>query len=762
MIRNANLRDVPALVELEKRCWKNGLNMGEDIIFERIQIYPEYQHVLELEGAVCGVLYTQRVPSLEDCDTWTYTQAAKAQCHDPQGPLLQLVSIAVDSKCVRDGAMQLRNYALTKAREQKIEKVVAVTRCDSFTGGDIAEYKAYIATERDATIFFHTSGGAVVREIVRNYRPEDVANFGCGVLIEYSISANAAMLSLEQILAKVADVKGLPNDEALDDLAEDSPLLHVLDSLQLLTLHNWLEEMSGKKLHTEFLFKHFTAKKICDAFVESSERVAAPLPAPFTLSRGSLDIAVVGIGMKLPGCIDGIDELWAALSAKKVFTGKVPSSRAKQHYGCGEDKSGAAFGNYFEEVDHFDPDYFGMSASEAMSMDPSHRALLECVAKAIADSGKSLKSFAGTSTGIFVGMSATDYSEVEGANYKDSGSVFSATGGALAMAAGRISFLLGLHGPSLVIDTACSSSLVAIHQAASALHQNQCSTALVASVNLILAPLLSQAYAQAGMLSPDGKCHTFDEAANGYCRAEGCGAVVLKRLQDAQRDGDSIYAVIKGSAVMHHGHGASLTAPNVDAQVSLLRAALYSANLRSEDMTSIEAHGTGTKLGDPIEIGGIATVFGEVEQMFVTSVKANVGHLEAAAGMAGLFAAIASMKHHVIAPNAALVKLNGRILERIQGTGIAFPTDPAPHQGLMRIGVSSFGYSGTIAHIIVEEARSQSPDIKPRNVRCFRSRLFAHVLTALAILGAKDYVQTEVQSSVLTLCFRSQSRIKAR
>ena len=301
--------------------------------------------------------------------------------------------------------------------------------------------------------------------------------------------------------------------------------------------------------------------------------------------------------------------------------------------------------------------------------------------------------------------------------------MYSATGGALSVAAGRISHLLGLHGPSSVVDTACSSSLVALNQASLALQDRQCSVAVVAGVNLILTPWISVAYARAGMTSADGKCHTFDKAANGYCRGEGCGAVVLKRLSDAERDGDRIYAVVKGSAVMQDGKSASLTAPNGLAQEQLLRSALADAGLQPQDVSMVEAHGTGTKLGDPIEVGAIAAVYGQerdaTRPLYVSSVKASIGHLEAAAGLAGIISAVAALYHKKAPPNTLLNSLNPLIEGCLDGAPIYFPTEPQSlgtghddrgdlgdscnRKELLVVGVSSFGYSGTIAHVLLEE-----------------------------------------------------------
>ena len=328
-----------------------------------------------------------------------------------------------------------------------------------------------------------------------------------------------------------------------------------------------------------------------------------------------------------------------------------------------------------------------------------------------------------SSTGVFIGMSNSDFENVEGSGFKDGRSVYSATGSALSVTAGRVSFLMGFRGPAMVVDTACSSSLVALNQACMSLKNSNCDRAVVAGVNLILTPWVSIQYARAGMTSSDGKCHIFDESANGYSRGEGCVAFILKRTKDAIRDGDKIYAIVRGSAVMQDGKSASLTAPNGLAQINVINHALKDAGLTAEDVSYVEAHGTGTHLGDPIEVEAIATAYcnnnNNSRPLVVSSVKANIGHLEAAAGMAGILSAILALHTHTSPPNANLINLNKNIVKAVKNSNILFSkdsedivsrklsdgvtnSDDFKKQPLFA-GVSSFGYSGTIAHVILEE-----------------------------------------------------------
>ena len=435
------------------------------------------------------------------------------------------------------------------------------------------------------------------------------------------------------------------------------------------------------------------------------------------------DIAIVGLSCRLPGDVDSLGAMWSMLYDKQDMTSEVSLSRwdadgiiAKLYDVDGIDPDVVdrmRYGGFIssETLNSFDGTMFGISDLEADHMDQGQRLLLTVCYQACQDAGHTFETLKGKRAGVFVGASAGATGEVVS---KGSGvSVFDATGSSFSVAAGRISYALGLQGPCSITDTACSSTLVALHHARRSLQLSECDMAVVAGVN-ILTQEVSTSFAVAGMISADGKCHTFDEAANGYARGEGCGAVILKRLSDAKRDGDSIYATLKGSAVLQDGRSASLTAPNGRAQEQLLQAALSDAGLHPHDVRYIEAHGTGTKLGDPVETEALASVYGTERStenpLYVGSVKANIGHLEAAAGMTGLFSAILALQHECAPPNCQLKVLNEKIQATVSGLPILFPTAPT---SLARTGdrpliagISSFGFSGTIAHVIIEQAPS--------------------------------------------------------
>ena len=368
-------------------------------------------------------------------------------------------------------------------------------------------------------------------------------------------------------------------------------------------------------------------------------------------------------------------------------------------------------GGFLEQVDAFDPEFFNISPREAVSMDPQQRLLLEVAWETLEHAGCPAEQAAGTQTGVFIGISSNDFSRLQ-----DQPDIYGGTGNALSIAANRLSYFLDLRGPSIAVDTACSSSLVAIHHACQSLRLGECGMALAGGVNLILDADLSEVFSQAGMLAPDSRCKTFDAAADGYVRGEGCGLVLLKRLEDARRDGDEIIALVKGSALNQDGRSNGLTAPNGSAQQAVIRQALANAAVAAAQIAYVEAHGTGTPLGDPIEVDALKAVLGAErnagQACRIGAVKTNIGHLEAAAGVAGFIKTALSLRHREIFPNLhlhtlnPLIEINGTPFEIPAGTQARdFPETP----GKPRLaGVSSFGFGGTNAHVILAEAKAES------------------------------------------------------
>jgi len=377
-------------------------------------------------------------------------------------------------------------------------------------------------------------------------------------------------------------------------------------------------------------------------------------------------------------------------------------------------------GSFLDEIDQFDPQFFGISPREAELLDPQQRLLLEVTWEALEHAGLAPERLAESKTGVFMGLCSHDYEQLlvraQASDLADQYNAYVATGNAASTAVGRISYSLGLQGPNMAIDTACSSSLVAIHQACRSLQSKESDAALAGGVNAILAPDGMIQFSKARMLSPEGHCKTFDVSADGFVRGEGCGVVVLKRLSDAQRDGDNILAVIRSSVVNQDGASSGLTVPNGVAQERLIREALSKAKLTATDIDYIETHGTGTALGDPIEVNTLGSIFSERtadHPLIIGAVKANIGHLEAASGIAGLIKVVMAMQHEIIPPQIHFKVLNPHI--QINEERIRIPrvecTWGRQENRRRRAGVSSFGFSGTNAHVIVEEAPPVAPKV---------------------------------------------------
>ncbi|MBI2784251.1 MAG: polyketide synthase dehydratase domain-containing protein, partial [Gammaproteobacteria bacterium] len=393
-------------------------------------------------------------------------------------------------------------------------------------------------------------------------------------------------------------------------------------------------------------------------------------------------------------------------------------------------------GAFLDGIDQFDPEFFGISPREAVSMDPQQRLLLEVAWETLENAGIVPERLSGTRTGVFVGIMGSDYGQLLASRGPEAIDAYLAVGAVTSATAGRLSYVLGLEGPCLALDTACSSSLVAVHQACQSLRTGECELALAGGVNAILVPAGTISECKARMLAPDGHCKTFDAAANGFVRGEGCGIVLLKRLSDARRDGDSILALIRGSAVNQDGRSSGLTVPNGPAQQDVVRAALAAAGASPHDVGYVEAHGTGTALGDPIEVQALAAALGQgrsnQQPLLIGSVKTNIGHLEAAAGIAGLIKVVLSMRHGEIPAHLHFHEPNpqipwDRLPVRVTTERTAWPGG----NGRRLAGVSSFGFSGTNAHVLLEEAppappAERLPDSSPESANAI------HVLTLSA------------------------------
>ncbi len=424
-------------------------------------------------------------------------------------------------------------------------------------------------------------------------------------------------------------------------------------------------------------------------------------------------IAIVGLGCRYPGAPDP-GAFWDLLRDGRDAVAEVPADRWDVDAFYDPDpatpgKSTTRRGGFLDQVDQFDAKFFGIAPREAVTLDPQQRLLLEVAWETLEDAGIPPDRLSGSSTGVYVGITTTDY-----ARYLDLGSagdsdVYAATGNALNAAAGRIAFVLGLQGPCMAIDTACSSSLVAVHEACQALRAGECDLALAGGVNVMLSPVASILFSKWGMLAIDGRCKAFDAAADGFVRGEGCGMVALRRLSDAEANGDTILAVIRGSAVNSDGRSSGLTVPNGPAQQKVVRSALTMAEVAPSDLDYVEAHGTGTPLGDPIEVEALAAVMGSSRPagrpLLLGTVKANIGHTESASGLAGLLKVVLSLRAEALPKQLHFREPNPRISWGVGKLRVVSELTPWPRSERPRIaGVSSFGFSGTNAHVIVSEA----------------------------------------------------------
>ncbi|MGQ4807007.1 hypothetical protein NKDENANG_00345 [Candidatus Entotheonellaceae bacterium PAL068K] len=423
-------------------------------------------------------------------------------------------------------------------------------------------------------------------------------------------------------------------------------------------------------------------------------------------------IAIIGMGCRFPGGADAPEAFWQVLQGGVDAITEVPAERwdLEAYYDAESRTPGKSYvrsAGFLPRVDLFDPQFFSISPREAVSMDPQQRLLLEVSWEALEHAGQ-FSHLAGSPTGVFVGITSYDYGTLMLSGNLSQLDAYFISGNVLNAAAGRLSYTLGLQGPSMAIDTACSSSLVAIHLACQSLRNGECRQALAGGSNVILLPDSMVALCQAGVLAVDGRCKTFDAAADGYGRGEGCGVLVLKRLSDAVADGDHILALIRGSAVNQDGPSGGFTVPNGAAQQDLIRRALAMARIEPAAVDYVEAHGTGTSLGDPIEVRALTAVLGQgrlsERPLRIGSVKTNIGHLESAAGVAGVIKVVLSLQHGEIPPHLHFNTPNPHI--DWEHLPVRVPTDltPWPAETSRIAAVSSFGFSGTNAHVILEAA----------------------------------------------------------
>ncbi|WP_414581134.1 SDR family NAD(P)-dependent oxidoreductase [Scytonema sp. PCC 10023] len=483
-------------------------------------------------------------------------------------------------------------------------------------------------------------------------------------------------------------------------------------------------------------------------------------------------IAIIGIGCRFPGGANSPEAFWKLLQEGVDAITEVPADRwnVDTLYDPDIAKPGkirTRWGGFVDKIDSFDAEFFGISPREASSMDPQQRQLLEVAWEALEDGGQVPENLAGSKTGVFIGISGSDYHDIQlGVSNRDSINAYTNLGGVNCITANRISYILDLKGPSMAVDTACSSALVAVHLACQSIWNGESALAIAGGVNAILKPEGTIGFSKASMLSPDGSCKTFDERANGYVRAEGAGIVVLKPLSQAQADRDPIYAVIRGSAVNQDGQTNGITVPNGESQEAALRDACQKAGISPEQVQYIEAHGTGTPVGDPIEANALGNVLGKNrpvgEYCVIGSVKTNIGHLESASGVAGLIKVALALKHRQIPPSLHFQTPNPKIpFEELR---LRVPTTLEPWsngKGSRIAGVNSFGFGGTNAHVVLAEA--PPPPVRQSRISSQQSLVLPlsarseEALKAFAV-AYKDFLTEEDDSSGSDICYTASLR----
>ncbi|MGX4256847.1 SDR family NAD(P)-dependent oxidoreductase [Bacillus sp. YH3-2-B2] len=554
---------------------------------------------------------------------------------------------------------------------------------------------------------------------------------------------NKVQAELKHMISGILKVK----EEEID--AESEMRDYGFDSVSFTQFANELNKMYGLELTpavffeypTVFSFAQYLLTEHPDTFgpqeetetekpVERKKMKTEPfsipsrLPKTKTAAEPEEPVAIIGISCAFP-MAENPEMFWENLAGEKDCISEIPPERWdwRQYYGDPQKDKNASnvkWGGFIDETAQFDPLFFGISPHEAEMMDPQQRLLMMHVWKAIEDAGCSAKSLSGTNTGIFAGTTNSGYAQ-EASKFHIEIEGSSAAGTVPSIGPNRMSYFLNIHGPSEPIETACSSSLVAVHRAVRAIQAGDCGIAIAGGVNAIVSPDMHISFNKAGMLSEDGRCKTFSDQADGYVRAEGAGMIVLKTLSDAERDGDRIYAVIRGTAENHGGRAASLTSPNPKAQTEVMIKAYQQANIDPRTVSYIEAHGTGTALGDPIEINGLKAAFAALYQKAgvtapdqphcgLGSVKTNIGHTELAAGMAGLLKIILQMQHKTLVKSLHCEAVNPYI--SLDGSPFYFvretqpwkaATDDSGNELPRRAGVSSFGFGGVNAHVVLEE-----------------------------------------------------------
>lgn len=506
-----------------------------------------------------------------------------------------------------------------------------------------------------------------------------------------------------------------------EDIADTTPLVSLgLSSRDAVVLSGELENLIGRRIDATVAYEYPTIAALAGFLVSASEQEEPQHNyARYEGGARGHDIAIIGYSVRFPGG-ETNEEFWKMLVESRTVTGPLPAGRWTEYSADPEMSKKLeelnTDGGYLSDIASFDNEFFGLSPLEAENMDPQQRIMLEEAWHAFEDAHLPPNTLRGQSVGVFIGSTSNDYGLLIASDPANA-HPYALTGTSSSIIPNRISYALDLRGPSLSIDTACSSSLVAVHEAVRSLRDGSSDVALAGGVNILASPFISTSFAQLGVISPTGAIHAFSDDADGFVRAEGAGAFVLKRVEDAMADGDNILAVIKGSAVNSDGHSNGITAPNPDAQVDVLRRAYADAGIDPSSIDYVEAHGTGTILGDPIEASALGEVLGQgrshTNPLLLGSAKTNVGHSESAAGSASLAKVIEAMRQKTVPANVNFAGPNRYIDFDAQHLEVVEdPREWPNYSGRMTAGVSGFGFGGTNAHVVVSEFRAEDYEDK--------------------------------------------------